>query len=144
MYKSQKKNKKFSPVPAVYLHIPFCQKICPFCSFAVCKDHSDLHSKYITEMFKEISMVLEEIKGKSQKESDSQQSNDKKLLESIYVGGGTPSRLNIPELSKLLSKVRKHFTYSKNVEITFEMNPEDVNPEYLKNLARIGVNRLSL
>ena len=50
-------------------------------------------------MFKEISMVLEEIKGKSHKVSDSQKSNDKKLLESIYVGGGTPSRLSIPELS---------------------------------------------
>ena len=144
MYKSNKKNKKFSPVPAVYLHIPFCREICPFCSFAVFKDHSDLHSKYITEMFKEISIVLEEIKGKSQKESGSQKSNDKKLLESIYVGGGTPSRLSIPELSKLLSKVREYLTCSKNVEITFEMNPEDVNPEYLKNLAKIGVNRLSL
>ena len=144
MYKSHKKNKKFSPVPAVYLHIPFCREICPFCSFAVCKDRSDLHGRYITEMFKEISMVLEEIKAKSQKESGGQQSNGKKLLESIYIGGGTPSRLSIPEISKLLSKVRDHLTCSKNVEITFEMNPEDVNPEYLKNLAKIGINRLSL
>ena len=69
-------------------------------------------------MFKEISMVLERIKGKSQKDIDRQKSNDKKLLESIYVGGGTPSRLSIPELSKLLSKLRKHFYCSKNVEIT--------------------------
>ncbi|SVE06282.1 uncharacterized protein METZ01_LOCUS459136, partial [marine metagenome] len=127
-----------------YLHIPFCRKICPFCSFAVCKDHSDLHSKYITEMLKEISMIVEEIKGKNQKESELQKCNGHKLLESIYVGGGTPSRLSIPELSKLLSKVREHLTCSKNVEITFEMNPEDVSPEYLNNLAKIGVNRLSL
>ena len=106
MYKSHKKNKNYSPVPAVYLHIPFCRKICPFCPFAVCKDHSDLHSKYITEMLKEISMIVEEIKGKNQKESELQKCNGHKLLESIYVGGGTPSRLSIPELSKLLSKVR--------------------------------------
>ena len=95
-------------------------------------------------MYKEISMVLEEIKAKSQKESGGQKSNGKKLLESIYIGGGTPSRLSIPEISKLLSKVRDHLTCSKNVEITFEMNPEDVSPEYLNNLAKIGVNRLSL
>ena len=103
MYKSHKKNKKYSPVPAVYLHIPFCRKICPFCSFAVCKDHSDLHSKYITEMLKEISMIVEVIKGKKQKGSKLQKSNGHKLLESIYVGGGTPSLLCITELSKLLS-----------------------------------------
>ena len=144
MYKSHKKNKKYSPVPAVYLHIPFCREICPFCPFAVCKDHSDLHSNYFTEMFKEISMIVEEIRGKNKKESETHKSNGEKLLESIYVGGGTPSRLTIPELSNLLSKVRQHLTFSKNVEITFEMNPEDVSPEYLNNLAKIGVNRLSL
>ena len=144
MYKSHKKNKKYSPVPAVYLHIPFCREICPFCPFAVCKDHSDLHSNYFTEMFKEISMIVEEIRGKNKKESETHKSNGEKLLESIYVGGGTPSRLSIPELSNLLSKVRQHLTFSKNIEITFEMNPEDVSPEYLKDLAKIGVNRLSL
>jgi len=131
--KTQRKNKKFSPVQAVYLHIPFCREICPFCSFAVCKDHSDLHSKYITEMIKEISMIAEGIR-----------ISEHKLLDSIYIGGGTPSRLSIHEYSRLLSKLREHFTCSKNVEITFEMNPEDVSPEYLKNLSKIGVNRLSL
>lgn len=144
MYKSYKKNKKYSPVPAIYLHIPFCRVICPFCSFSVCKDHSDLHSKYITEMIKEISMIIKGINGKKQKESELQKSNAHKLLESIYVGGGTPSRLSISELSMLLSKVREHLPFSKNVEITFEMNPEDVSLEYLNNLAKIGVNRLSL
>ena len=89
-------------------------------------------------------MIVDGIKGKSQKDSEMQKINGHKLLESIYVGGGTPSRLSIPELSKLLSKVREHLTCSKNVEITFEMNPEDVSPEYLKNLSKIGVNRLSL
>ena len=75
MEKSHKKNEEFSPVPAVYLHIPFCREICPFCSFAVCKDHTDLHSKYITEMLKEISMIVEGIKGKKQKGSELQKSN---------------------------------------------------------------------
>jgi len=96
------------------------------------------------EMLKEISMIVEEIKGKNQKKSELQKFNGHKLLESIYVGGGTPSRLSITELSKLLLKVREHLACSKNVEITFEMNPEDMSPEYLNDLAKIGVNRLSL
>ena len=95
-------------------------------------------------MLKEIFMIVEEIKGKNQKESELLKCDGHKLLESIYVGGGTPSRLSISELSKMLSKVREHLTCSKNVEITIEMNPEDVSPEYLNNLAKIGVNRLSL
>jgi len=144
LYKLQKINKKYSPVSAVYLHIPFCREICPFCSFAVCKDHSDLHIKYITEMLKEISMVVELINGKKKKVSEMQRNVGQKLLESIYIGGGTPSRLSIPEVSRILSKLRENLTCSKNVEITFEMNPEDVSQEYLKNLTEIGVNRLSL
>ena len=58
-------------------------------------------------MLKEISIIVEKIKGKKRIGSDWQKSNEKKLLESIYVGGGTPSRLCIPELSNLLSKVRE-------------------------------------
>ncbi len=144
MNKSHKKNKEFSPVPAVYLHIPFCREICPFCSFAVCKDQSDLHGKYITEMIKEFSMILEGIKEKYQTVGERQNKKLNKLLESIYIGGGTPSRLSISEIFKLLSKLRENLTYSKNIEITFEINPEDVSTEYLNNLAKIGVNRLSL
>ena len=74
-------------------------------------------------MLKEISMIVEEIKGINQKESELKKNNGHKLLESIYVGGGTPSRLSIPELSKLLSKVREHLPCSKSVDIRFEMNP---------------------
>ncbi len=144
MEKSHKKNEEFSPVPAVYLHIPFCREICPFCSFAVCKDQSELHSKYIKEMIKEISMTIKGVKEKNQNLSELQLSSVNKMLESVYFGGGTPSRLGIPELSMLLSELRDNFTFAKNIEITFEMNPEDVSPKYLKNLDKIGVNRLSL
>ncbi len=61
-------------------------------------------------MLKEISMIVEEIKGKNQKESLLQKYNGHRLLESIYVGGGTPSRLSIPELSELLLRVREDLT----------------------------------
>ena len=59
-------------------------------------------------------MIVEEIKGKNQKESELRKFNGQELLESIYVGGGTPSRLSISQLSKLLSKVREHLVFSKN------------------------------
>jgi len=138
-----KNQKKYSPVPAVYLHIPFCRHICPFCSFAVRRDRVELHEKYILGMLDEIARRAAWMKEKKQINRDLKLSGPK-LLESIYFGGGTPSSLTIPEVELLLSQVRNCFPCSDQVEISFEMNPEDVNPEYLSGLAEIGVNRLSL
>jgi oxygen-independent coproporphyrinogen-3 oxidase len=139
----QKNQKIYSPVPAVYLHIPFCRHICPFCSFAVRRDRVELHEKYILGMLDEIARRAAWMKEKKQINRDLKLSGDK-FLESIYFGGGTPSSLTIPEVELLLSQVRICFPCSDQVEISFEMNPEDVNPEYLSGLAEIGVNRLSL
>ena len=139
----QKNQKIYSPVPAVYLHIPFCRHICPFCSFAVRRDRVELHEKYILGMLDEIARRAAWMKEKKQINRDLKLSGHK-FLESIYFGGGTPSSLTIPEVELLLSQVRNCFPCSDQVEISFEMNPEDVNPEYLSGLAEIGVNRLSL
>ena len=139
----QKNQKRYSPVPAVYLHIPFCRHICPFCSFAVRRDRVELHEKYILGMLDEIARRAAWMKEKKQINRDLKLSGDK-FLESIYFGGGTPSSLTIPEVELLLTQVRNCFPCSDQVEISFEMNPEDVNPEYLSGLAEIGVNRLSL
>ena len=139
----QKNQKIYSPVPAVYLHIPFCRHICPFCSFAVRRDRVELHEKYILGMLDEIARRAAWMKEKKQINRDLKLSGDK-FLESIYFGGGTPSSLTIQEVELLLSQVRNCFPCSDQVEISFEMNPEDVNPEYLSGLAEIGVNRLSL
>ena len=138
-----KNQKIYSPVPAVYLHIPFCRHICPFCSFAVRRDRVELHEKYILGMLDEIARRAAWMKEKKQINKDLKLSGHK-FLESIYFGGGTPSSLTIPEVELLLSQVRNCFPCSDQVEISFEMNPEDVNPEYLSGLAEIGVNRLSL
>ena len=140
---AHKKPKKNSPVPAVYLHIPFCRHICPFCSFAVRRDRAELHEKYILGMLDEITRRAAWLEEKKQIDRGAKLSGQK-MLESIYFGGGTPSSLRIPEIELLLSQVRNCFPCSDQLEISFEMNPEDVNPDYLSGLAEIGVNRLSL
>ena len=140
---SEKMQKKLSPIPAVYLHIPFCRTICPFCSFTVRRDRAKMHEKYIQGMLVEIDRRAEMLKDKERKENEKKLSGQI-LLKSIYIGGGTPSCLTIPEVSVLLTKVRENFPWSDQIEISFEMNPDDVNPEYLSGLADIGVNRLSL
>ena len=140
---SEKMQKKRSPIPAVYLHIPFCRTICPFCSFTVRRDQAKMHEKYIKGMLVEIDRRAEMLKDKERQENEEKLSGHI-LLKSIYIGGGTPSCLTIPEVSVLLTKVRENFPWSDQIEIAFEMNPDDVNPEYLSGLSDIGVNRLSL
>ena len=135
--------KKRSPIPAVYLHIPFCRTICPFCSFTVRRDGAKMHEKYIRGMVGEIDRRAEILKDMERKENEEKLSGQN-LLKSIYIGGGTPSCLTIPEVSVLLTKVRENFHWSDQIEIAFELNPDDVNPEYLSGLEDIGVNRLSL
>ena len=88
-----------------------------------------------------LSKGLDRNRGNNKKETETHKSNGEKLLESIYIGGGTPSRLSIHELSRLLIKVREHLTCAKNVEITFEMNPEDVSKEYLKTQQDLNKRR---
>ena len=117
---------------SVYIHIPFCRKICPFCSFAVRQDHPRAHQDYIISVLKELDFVLGEKPEKSP------------TLESIYFGGGTPSRLTVEELEFLLQGIRKQCNITHDIEITLECNPEDVNQEIVQGWKKLGINRFSL
>ncbi len=116
----------------LYIHIPFCQKICPFCSFAVRKNRQSEHEKYLNLLASEMQLYQD-------KWSQVVRQNL-----SVYIGGGTPSSLNLKHVQRLLEKVNQFFDLSADVEVTFEMNPEDVQPEYVKGLRELGVNRFSL
>ena len=109
-------------VKNAYIHIPFCKSKCKYCSF-VSISSLELKSSYLSALKCEI---------------------DKKYngeeLDTIYFGGGTPSLLDVSEVKAILSE----FDFNDNTEITFEMNPEDADFEYLKALLNIGVNRLSI
>ncbi len=111
-------------VKSIYIHIPFCKTICSYCDF--CKMYYDdkLINKYLDSLEKEI-------KSKYKNE----------VIETLYIGGGTPSILNIDELKRLF-KIIKSFNLSKNIEFTFECNI-DIEEEKLKLLYKNRVNRLS-
>ncbi len=121
-----------STVQAIYLHIPFCRKICPFCAFAVRKDRTSLHTRYLQNLIQELQRRAEQLQ-------DPRQS-----IASIYFGGGTPSSLSLDEVALLLEQVRFLFVCDPDVEITFEVNPEDATLEYLNGLAEMGITRISL
>ena len=65
-------------------------------------------------------------------------------LKSLYFGGGTPSILKVDELQSIIDEVLKHFSFDSNIEITLEANPDDLDKNFLQNLVKTPVNRLSI
>ena len=113
-------------VKSVYIHIPFCNKICSYCDFCKVYYKTNLIDGYLDSLSKEIDEYYKE-----------------EILDTIYIGGGTPSCLSIDKLNRLFSIIDK-LKRSKICEFTFECNPEDINAELLKLLKSRGVNRLSI
>jgi len=111
---------------SVYIHIPFCKSICSYCDFCKMFYVKKWVGKYLDALYKE---VQEKYEGEE--------------IKTLYIGGGTPSALNIKELEKL-KDIIDLFNISKNCEITFEANIQDLNDIYLTYLKNIGVNRLSI
>ena len=116
-------NKK---IASVYIHIPFCDSICSYCDFCKFLKNDNWVDKYLDALNNEIK---EEYNGE--------------VIETIYVGGGTPSCLNLEQLKKLFIII-KIFKMSNNIEFTFECNIENINKEKLELLYKNGVNRLSI
>ena len=107
---------------SVYIHIPFCKQKCKYCSFVSFTDNSKILG-YIFSLLKEIDVNYsgEEIK-------------------TLYFGGGTPSLIDVQYLKKIINK----FNLTPNCEITLELNPDDIDEDYARNLINIGINRLSI
>jgi oxygen-independent coproporphyrinogen III oxidase len=116
-------------VGAIYIHIPFCKQACHYCDF-----HFSTSMKKKDEMI--LALANEIVMRKNEFENE--------VLETIYFGGGTPSRLQISEIRFLISEVYKNYIVAENPEITLEANPDDLSEDYLIELSKIGINRLSI
>ncbi len=114
---------------ALYIHIPFCKQACNYCDF-----------HFSTSMKKKEEMVLALANEIAMRKSEFK--ND--VVETIYFGGGTPSRLQISDIRLLINEVYKNYNVSEKPEITLEANPDDLSEEYLIELSKIGINRLSI
>ncbi|NOY38584.1 MAG: radical SAM family heme chaperone HemW [Chlorobi bacterium] len=113
----------------IYIHIPFCKKICYYCDFYKTRQ-TDLFPGFLTALYQEIEQKKDYLNGES--------------VDTIYFGGGTPSLLSGGEITRIILKIKKHFLIKENVEITVEANPEDLTDDYIKTLYQTGINRLSI
>ncbi len=113
----------------IYIHIPFCQKKCSYCDF-----YSVVNARQI-EGF--VQALLVEIRQRSYELSTD-------MVETIYLGGGTPSLLNYKLIDTIITTVKECYNISKNAEITIECNPGDVSQIEVSQLIKLGINRFSV
>ena len=111
---------------SAYIHIPFCSSICSYCDFSKFYYNEDWVNQYLEALNNEIDLNY---KGE--------------ILNTLYIGGGTPSCLNVEQLTQLFNIIKK-FNLSSKVEFTFECNVENISKEKLELLYNNGVNRLSI
>jgi putative oxygen-independent coproporphyrinogen III oxidase len=117
-------------IKAAYFHIPFCAQICHYCDFNKVFFKGQPVDEYLQAMEKEMKNIIENFPAAE--------------LKTIFVGGGTPTVLEIKQLDRFLNSIYKYFRFNVNeVEFTFEANPNELSKKKLKLLKEAGVNRLS-
>ena len=118
----------------IYVHIPFCKQACHYCDF------------HFSTSLKNKDALLEALRKEAvlQKEFFSGTLPEGSLLDTLYLGGGTPSLLDSDELARLFDALRSNFPVSGQAEITLEANPDNLNASALKGMKDAGINRLSV
>ncbi len=112
----------------IYIHIPFCKKKCHYCNF-----YSTPSDKYRSEIIAAL-----------QKELYLQKSYLHGDVNTIYFGGGTPSLLTMDEINRLLDTIYNNYEVNLAMEITLEVNPDDITAAKVKDLRTTGINRISI
>jgi oxygen-independent coproporphyrinogen III oxidase len=113
----------------IYIHVPFCMSRCNYCDFYSTTDINILDG-YLGVLKKEIELKQNYIKNEE--------------IDTIYLGGGTPSILQPFQIEEIISYLNQFYKILNNSEITLEVNPEDLRKDYFKEIKSAGVNRISL
>lgn len=117
---------------AVYIHWPYCARICPYCDFNVVKDRGWREEKAVL-----VQAILTDLEAQGARLGP-------RPLTSIFFGGGTPSLMLSEDVASVIAAAQRLFPHSGPVEITLEANPTDAEAAHFAALADAGVNRLSL
>lgn len=116
-------------MPGIYLHTPFCKKRCHYCNF-YSSTVLAYKPEFLQALFQEMEWQKDYLGGDT--------------VQSIYIGGGTPSLLSAAELETVFNRLFSTFSVSSDAEITLEANPDDMTAAYLHSLRHLPINRLSI
>ena len=119
------------PPLGLYIHIPWCVRKCPYCDFNSHRQPSSIpEEKYITSLLRDFDQDLAYIQGRE--------------IESIFIGGGTPSLFCAESYQRLLQGIQNSVAFSHDIEITAEANPGSAERDKFSGYRQAGINRLSL
>ncbi|MGN6183936.1 MAG: radical SAM family heme chaperone HemW, partial [Thermoanaerobaculia bacterium] len=125
----------------LYFHMPFCRVHCTYCPFAISTDLA-LQDAYVDALIRESGETrLATVDSSALLTPDSRLPT---TVDTVYLGGGTPSRTSIANLARLFDSIRTNYDIAADAEVSMEANPEDVTPEALDAWRSMGVNRLSI
>ncbi len=116
-----------SKASGLYIHIPFCVKKCSYCAFYSISSLS-LIPDFLGALFKEMEIMSPKFG----------------LIDTVYIGGGTPSILRPHQLGEILKRIRNHFDLESGAELTIEANTGDLDKPFLQHLVALGFNRLNV
>lgn len=111
---------------AAYVHVPFCRHRCGYCNFALVADRDYLIDRFLDALEVELSWL-----------------EQRYTLETLFLGGGTPTHLDLKQLDRLFEMLDRWFEFG-TAEVSTEANPSDLVPEKIHHLIGLGVNRFSL
>lgn len=114
----------------LYIHIPFCSHICPYCDFNTYQGQEALIPRYVDSLIRDISETGDRLQ--------------RRPAQTIYLGGGTPSLLEPEQVERILAACRTAFALTEDAEVTMEANPNSLDPARLRGYREAGVNRLSI
>ena len=143
-----------SPLPprGLYVHVPFCRSLCPYCDFVVIAGAAAFGPRsrlggYVAAVEREIELRADAVDatfGTSAREETGRDGSSRAPLESLYLGGGTPSLLPADRLERLIDLVRSRFGLAATAEVTLEVNPGTDERGDLAAAVRAGVTRVSI
>ena len=118
------------PPMSLYVHIPWCEKKCPYCDFNSYASSNIPEQDYLDCLIADLQIEAESVQARE--------------LRSIFIGGGTPSLFSAKSLAILLQTVAKKFHFNKDIEVTLEVNPASADKRKFLDFFHAGINRLSI
>ena len=114
----------------IYIHIPFCERRCKYCDFTSSIFNQSRMKEYLEHLLLEIKNNKELLKDY--------------VVDTIFIGGGTPSLLSVDELTRLVNGLNEAINLDENYEFTIETNPNSISEEKLQAYRELGINRISI
>ena len=122
----------------LYIHIPFCKSRCLYCDF-YSTTSLDMRQRYVDALCREL-----ELRGEWNEEGGEWKVEGGRRIETVYLGGGTPSQLSTEQLQQLFLYINKVYDISPDAEVTMEVNPDDVTDGFAQALSQLPINRISM